>query len=62
MAEIPLRLTKAEAKALAKDHPRHVAQKSLARRSAEFKLREAIWAAYPELRELPSPTTKGGER
>lgn len=53
MAEIKLRLNKREAKALAEDQDdqrRWGVRKSNARRFAEFKLREAIWAAYPELR------------
>jgi hypothetical protein len=48
VAEISLRLSKREAEALAQ----HVGgRKSNARRAAEFKLRGAIWAAYPELRD-----------
>lgn len=48
MAEIIFRLSKAEADALQQDWSH---RKSNARRSAEFKLREAIWHAYPALRE-----------
>ena len=48
MAEIRFRLSKAEADALQRDWSH---RKSNARRAAEFKLREAIWRSYPELRE-----------
>lgn len=47
MAEINFRLSKVEADALQQDWGH---RKSAARRSAEFKLRAAIWTAYPELR------------
>jgi ferric-dicitrate binding protein FerR (iron transport regulator) len=50
VAEIKLRLSKREADALSQDWGRW--RKSSARRSAEFKLREAIWAAYPDLRDV----------
>lgn len=49
MARITFRLSKAEAHAL--QQLEHDGRKSAARRAAEFKLREAIWAAYPELCE-----------
>lgn len=49
MAEITLRLSKREADALAQDWGRW--RKSSARRSAEFKMREAVWATFPDLRE-----------
>jgi hypothetical protein len=48
MAEVNLRLSKAEADALQQDW---WGRKSNARRAAEFKLRQAIWTAYPDLRE-----------
>jgi hypothetical protein len=48
LAEIKLRLSKAEADALQQDRR---GRKSNARRAGEFKLRQAIWSAYPELRE-----------
>lgn len=51
MAEITFRLSKREAEALAKPQPRHVLSRSQARSSAEFKMRQAIWSAFPELRE-----------
>lgn len=49
MAEIALRLSKREADALSQDWGQW--RKSSARRAAEFKLRQAIWSAYPELRD-----------
>ena len=59
MAEITFRLSKREAKALAVDRSNLWGVRvPLARKSAEFKLRQAIWAAFPELR---GETTKGGE-
>lgn len=57
MAEIKLRLNKREAFALQWNWPWGV-RKSQARRAAESKLRQAIWAAYPELRV---DETGGGE-
>jgi hypothetical protein len=51
MAEVTFRLSKREAKALAEDRS-HMwgVRPSQARLSAEFKLRQAIWSTFPELR------------
>lgn len=52
MAEIRFRLSQREAKARAEDRDdMWGVRKSQARRSAEFKLRKAIFDAFPALRE-----------
>lgn len=51
MADLLLKLTKAEADAMQRDWSSGV-RKSKARLSGERKLQEAIWSAYPELKDV----------
>jgi hypothetical protein len=52
VAEITFRLSKREAKALTVDRSSmRGVRVPQARLSAEFKMRQAIWSAFPELRD-----------